>query len=155
MPEIQRPRLTNVLPTLIIAFTVVIFFFIIAAQVIVGITFENDCPRQPFIPTYLIGFICFPMLPFFWNKCSEAGQILSISFYFIWFLVGNVAIYSIYEPNYDEKITSRVLYCNKTLYLFAFWTTNFTYVLFGVILVSFCCCKKQEPYDEEQTKLQT
>lgn len=52
---------------------------------------------------------------------------------------GNVWIYSIYEPNYNKNATSAEPYCDKTLYLFAFWTTTLVYILLGVFLVGSCC----------------
>lgn len=48
-------------------------------------------------------------------------------------------IYSIYEPNYDKNATVVGSYCDKTLYLFAFWTTTLAYILLGLALVGGCC----------------
>ena len=59
-------------------------------------------------------------------------------FQFAWFIAGNVWIYSIYEPNYTDP--SSPYFCNKTLYLFAFWVTNSYYILFGVVLGIVKCC---------------
>ena len=59
-------------------------------------------------------------------------------FQFAWFITGNVWIYSIYEPNYTDP--SSPDFCNKTLYLFAFWVTNSYYILFGVVLGIVKCC---------------
>lgn len=58
-------------------------------------------------------------------------------FLFAWFICGNVWIYTNYEPNYTDP--SSLGYCHKTLYLFAFWATNFAYILHGFVLVCFCC----------------
>lgn len=49
--------------------------------------------------------------------------------------VGNVWIYSIYQPNYNKN-TSVDPYCNKTLYLFAFWTTTLVYILLGNVWIN-------------------
>ena len=54
-------------------------------------------------------------------------------FQLAWFVAGNVWIYSIYEPNYTDPTSPD--FCNKTLYLFAFWVTNSYYIFFGVELV--------------------
>ena len=54
-------------------------------------------------------------------------------FPFAWFVAGNVWIYSNYEPNYTDP--SSPDFCNKKLYLFAFWVTNSYYILYGVELV--------------------
>ena len=55
---------------------------------------------------------------------------------FAWFIAGNVWIYSNYEPNYTDP--SSPDFCNKTLYLFAFWVTNWYYILFGFMLGIMC-----------------
>ncbi len=53
--------------------------------------------------------------------------------------LGNVWIYSIYEPNYNKNTTNVDPYCNKTVYLFAFWTTTLVYILLSLVLLSGCC----------------
>lgn len=58
-------------------------------------------------------------------------------FLFAWFICGNVWIYQNYQPNYDP--TSGSEYCNKTLYLFAFWITTATYILIGTMCFCVCC----------------
>ena len=67
-------------------------------------------------------------------------------FLFAWFIAGNVWIYSNYEPNYTDP--SSPDFCNKTLYLFAFWVTNSYYILFGFVLgitclIVACACQSQ------------
>ena len=54
-------------------------------------------------------------------------------FQLAWFVAGNVWIYSNYEPNYTDPSSPE--FCNKTLYLFAFWVTNSGYIFFGVEIV--------------------
>lgn len=51
--------------------------------------------------------------------------------------VGNVWIFSIYQPNYDPTAADG-LYCNKTLYTFAFWNAVYETVGMGVGLARFC-----------------
>jgi len=48
---------------------------------------------------------------------------------------GSVWVYKEYEPNYDP---SRGKYCNRTLYLFAFWLITSVYIVLGVITVCLC-----------------
>lgn len=62
-------------------------------------------------------------------------------------------IYSIYEPNYNKNTTKADPYCNKTLYLFAFWSNNLTYILLGVLLLSYCCRKQREADDDNTRRL--
>ncbi|XP_069375308.1 transmembrane protein 272 [Paralichthys olivaceus] len=126
------------------------------AQIAIGSVYLDDCPVQPYIPIYLIvsgvfGLMlallsCLPCtqqptdgstnplsrLCVLWNSMTSC-------FLFCWFIAGNVWIYSIYEPEYTNNSTNVDHYCNKTLYLFAFWITNLVYILFGLILVCGCC----------------
>ncbi|XP_074479861.1 transmembrane protein 272-like isoform X2 [Sebastes fasciatus] len=116
--------------------------------VIIGAMYQHDCPRQPYIPIYLLvmGIVSLvlnvlsilPCCANFGNQSKAWGCLVSL-FFFCWFIAGNVWIYSIYEPNYNNTISSMDTYCNKTLYLFAFWTTNLFYILLGFVLFSSCC----------------
>ena len=56
-------------------------------------------------------------------------------FMLAWFICGNVWIYSNYEPSYEKGGSQ---YCDKTLYLFAFWITTATYILLGTLCVCVC-----------------
>ena len=44
-------------------------------------------------------------------------------------------VYKEYEPNYDPALGK---YCNKTLYLFAFWLITSVYIGLGVITAGLC-----------------
>ncbi|KAJ3585631.1 hypothetical protein NHX12_014350 [Muraenolepis orangiensis] len=113
----------------------------------------KECPRQPYIPIYLVVAGVFElMLGLLSNahrqKDAPSTQLknicvvwnsLTLLFIFCWFIAGNVWIYSIYEPNYNQTTTATDPYCNKTLYLFAFWTTTLVYILLCVFLLISCC----------------
>ncbi|XP_070711102.1 transmembrane protein 272-like [Pempheris klunzingeri] len=126
----------------------VILCILSIAQLAVGAVYQNDCPRQPYIPVYLLVSGAVPLLlgllnilpctAGFGNHCKAWSSLVSL-FFFCWFIAGNVWIYSIYEPNYNKTTTSIDTYCDKTLYLFAFWTTNMTYILLGLMLFCMCC----------------
>ncbi|CAK6952915.1 transmembrane protein 272-like [Scomber scombrus] len=113
-----------------------IMFALSSFQIIIGVVFIHECPRQPFIPIYLCGFGAMFLL-FFYCQCKHntsnivCNCVVAI-FFICWFIAGSVTIFSIYKPSYKKtrKLNS---YCNKTLYLFAFWSTNFLYGLLGVI----------------------
>ncbi|XP_062305514.1 transmembrane protein 272-like [Osmerus eperlanus] len=127
------------------------------AQIAIGAVYLNDCPRQEYIPIYLIVagvfglvlglFSCLPCTqkpadsPH--NPASRACSVwssLTSTFLFCWFICGNVWIYSIYPPNYNQTLTQTDgPYCHRTLYLFAFWSTTLTYILLGVFLLVACC----------------
>ncbi|XP_072232810.1 transmembrane protein 272-like isoform X2 [Leuresthes tenuis] len=121
------------------------------AQISIGAVYLNDCPRQHYIPIYLIvtgvfslALSCFPTAQksddgTINRPCATWNSLIS-SFLFCWFITGNVWIYSIYEPNYNKNTTNVDPYCNKSLYLFAFWTTTLGYILIGVFMVISCCC---------------
>ncbi|KAK1142611.1 transmembrane protein 272-like [Acipenser oxyrinchus oxyrinchus] len=124
------------------------------AQIAIGSLYRNDCPVQPYIPIYLIVSGVF-VLVLDLVSCVPQGQegeegatvchnliktlnSLASLFLFIWFITGNVWIYSIYEPSYDAgSLVTK--YCNKTLYLFAFWSTTVVYIIVGVMLLGGCC----------------
>ncbi|XP_029671371.1 uncharacterized protein LOC115240385 isoform X2 [Formica exsecta] len=52
-----------------------------------------------------------------------------------WFIIGSMWVYKEYEPNYDPALGK---YCNKTLYLFAFWLITSVYICLGVITAGLC-----------------
>ncbi|XP_050931536.1 transmembrane protein 272 [Lates calcarifer] len=135
-----------------IACSQVIMLVLPIAQLIIGAMYLHDCPRQPYIPIYLIvmGVICLvlnwlPTMPCFpcvikYREAWGCFLFLYLIFLSCWFITGNVWIYSIYEPSYNETLTGMDTYCNKTLYLFAFWSTTIFYILLlGFIVLSICC----------------
>ncbi|KAM9335187.1 transmembrane protein 272-like [Symphorus nematophorus] len=126
------------------------------AQIAIGAVHLHHCPRQRYIPIYLIvvgvfGLVlallsCLPCAkkpqdgesnPLS-HVCATWNSLTSL-FLFCWFIAGNVWIYSIYKPNFNKATTDVDPYCDKTLYLFAFWTTTLIYILFGVFLLCGCC----------------
>lgn len=118
-----------------------------------GAKYKNDCPVEKNIPIYLIVGGSFGIFRNLISLCrrgksdnsssSEEGRskpnfLESIidCFLLAWFIAGNVWIYSNYKPSYVEGAAN---YCHKTLYLFAFWLTNTTYILIGVTCLCLCC----------------
>ncbi|KAG7497659.1 hypothetical protein JOB18_002808 [Solea senegalensis] len=126
------------------------------AQIALGVVYLHECPKQDYIPIYLIVLGVFGLMlsllaclpcaqepedgttnPL--SQVCKAWNSLTSLFLSCWFIAGNVWIYSIYQPNYNKTTTDVDPYCNKTLYLFAFWTTTLGYILLGLILVIGCC----------------
>lgn len=117
--------------------------------VFIGCKYEDECPVEPLIPIFLIVAGAFGL---FANCCSggvryqeggqrEEGSVNPLQsvvqlFTFAWFICGNVWIYKNYQPNYADPESAD--YCNKTLYLFAFWATTSYYIIFGLVLTCFC-----------------
>jgi hypothetical protein len=63
---------------------------------------------------------------------------LASMFLFSWFFVGNVWIYSNYtKVQYTNP--NDLYYCNKTVYLFTFWTITVSYIIFGVAFILGIC----------------
>ncbi|XP_019898902.2 transmembrane protein 272-like isoform X3 [Esox lucius] len=142
----------------------VVPFAMLVANIVIGSVYLNDCPRQPYIPIYLIVLGAMGVVPVFSSCCCLISTPDSTSslkvlcnicsglvslFLLCWFICGNVWIYSIYQPNYNKNIPNynqtliNNLYCNRTLYLFAFWSNILAYlILLGlcVVLCCGCCC---------------
>uniref|UniRef100_A0A6Q2Y159 Uncharacterized protein n=1 Tax=Esox lucius TaxID=8010 RepID=A0A6Q2Y159_ESOLU len=119
----------------------------------IGALYLSDCPQQHYIPIYLVVMGAFGLalallsdllcaqdsegrIPNLLSCVRTSWNTLTSLFLFCWFISGNVWIYSIYQPNYNQTIK---LYCNRTLYLFAFWINTLLYILLGVLLVWGCC----------------
>ncbi|XP_034413741.1 transmembrane protein 272-like [Cyclopterus lumpus] len=153
---IRRINSQPPLPTPILSCSKLAFSVISIAQIAMGAVHLDDCPRQHYIPIYLIVagvfglvlsvFSCLPC-----TKAPEDGTFnpltrvcmawnsLTSFFFFCWFIAGNVWIYSIYEPNYNRNTTNVDPYCDRSLYLFAFWTTTLVYILLCLFMVGGCC----------------
>ncbi|XP_051800088.1 transmembrane protein 272-like [Acanthochromis polyacanthus] len=168
---IQRIRNTDKPSPAVQACSKLLFCAMPIAQIAIGAVHLEDCPRQPYIPIYLIvvgvfGLVlsllsCLPCAkkpedgttnPL--NRICTAWNSLTSCFLFCWFITGNVWIYSIYQPNYNRNTTHVEPYCDKTLYLFAFWTTTLVYILLCLFLFGGCCvlfcfflCGRADPDD--------
>lgn len=119
-----------------------------------GAKYKNECPVEDKIPIYLIvaGAVgVFRNLISLGQRAKQSDneqegeekkkrplESILDCFLFVWFICGNVWIYQNYQPKYDDPFNSDE-YCNKTLYLFAFWVTTATYILFGVMCCCLCC----------------
>ncbi|KAJ3585748.1 hypothetical protein NHX12_014467 [Muraenolepis orangiensis] len=143
-------------PTPVLLLSKLMVCVIPIAQIAIGAVYLEECPREPYIPIYLVVVGVFglmlgllsclpcahqqkdaPSTPL--SRICVTWNSLTSLFIFCWFIAGNVWIYSIYEPNYNQTTTATDPYCNKTLYLFAFWTTTLLYILLCVFLFGGCC----------------
>ncbi|XP_043539418.1 transmembrane protein 272-like isoform X1 [Chiloscyllium plagiosum] len=118
----------------------------------IGSIYLGSCTKQYLIPIYLIVtgscsllFLIISSIPQtsnesdILNKFSRFCKHFESLFSFIWLITGSVWIYSIYQPDYIDKASPN--YCDKTLYLFAFWITTAVYIILGLMmLVGFCVC---------------
>ncbi|XP_076867355.1 transmembrane protein 272-like [Brachyhypopomus gauderio] len=150
---LQNIRMTAVLSVPVLILSKLLAIALPIAEVVIGVQYLEKCPRQPNIPIYLLvsGVFSLVLALLSCLPCARKDEDCSMCslsclctawnslvgfFLFIWFISGNVWVYSIYPPNYN---TSVVDYCAKTVYLFAFWTINVVYILLGILLVGGCC----------------
>ncbi|XP_067412923.1 transmembrane protein 272-like [Emydura macquarii macquarii] len=121
------------------------------ASIVIGALYLGQCPRQYLVPYYLLVggsasllFLLLTCLP-----CGDGTAPTQLSpgargwraafllFLFSWFIAGNVWVYSIYPPNYGDP--KALDFCNRLLYLFAFWTITLVYVALGIALLATLC----------------
>lgn len=141
------------------------------AHIAIGAVHLDDCPRKPYIPIYLVVMGVFGLMlsllsclpcteakegqtPSTLNRVCTGWNSLVSLFITCWFICGNVWVYRIYEPIYEKNATTLLIYCNKTVYLYAFWTITLVYILIGAALVGGCCvlfcfflCGRADPDD--------
>lgn len=129
---------------------VLIYFCIIPILMIYfGAAYFNECPAQKNLPIFLIvGGITTIIktiidILFRFKKGFEKERkrftvpfiILQI-FLFAWFVIGCIWIYQMFQPVYDDKFHPE--YCNRTLYLFSFWTINSIFIVVCVYICFIC-----------------
>uniref|UniRef100_A0A3B4FIJ0 Uncharacterized protein n=1 Tax=Pundamilia nyererei TaxID=303518 RepID=A0A3B4FIJ0_9CICH len=129
------------------------------------------CPRQHYIPIYLIvlglSSLLFVLLSCFpcakepeegtsnpLSTIYKAWNLLAMFFVFCWFIAGELKSQGsdLFLPNYDKNTTNVDPYCNKTLYLFAFWINTLVNISVGFIflgvflfLLGFCLYRGANP----------
>nr|XP_042903306.1 transmembrane protein 272 [Parasteatoda tepidariorum] len=122
------------------------------AMLIIGSIYVKDCNIQPNIPVYLIVSGVFGTLQHFiavWTKyipkdsqgamrvyrayCKVIDCTLEI-FLIIWFVLGCIWVYGV-PAEIDFHDTYKDEYCNKTVYYFAFWILNLSFILLLLLVV--------------------
>ncbi|KAJ9576261.1 hypothetical protein L9F63_006860, partial [Diploptera punctata] len=133
--------------TVILGVTIVIPI----CMIVIGAIYLYDCPQGEYIPIYLLvggGFGVLKQLLHLSARVrhreeeqeeerirQSPTQTLINCFMLGWFIIGSVWVYKEYEPNYDPK---KGTYCNRTLYLFAFWLITSVYIVLGIITMCLC-----------------
>ncbi|KAG5852359.1 hypothetical protein ANANG_G00061560 [Anguilla anguilla] len=132
----------------------------------VGVKTIDDCPAQPMIPLYLlvggiVGSLKVMLLlydiarmrslisksvvigdddedEYPWRQNSHRYQVHMVlsAFLFIWFILGNYWVFSVYVPNFIPPFHRPHEYCRKSLYVFAV----FVLALSHSVLVLLLCC---------------
>ena len=137
--------------TVLLGFTVLIPL----TMVFIGASHVDDCPAEN-IPTFLLvgGLVwVFKNLLNFWSTCRRTSESPEVEadiqarhrkyesfvncFLFGWFIAGCVLVYRIYPPNYSD--TNSPFYCNRTVYMYAFWLVTSTFIIFGLFIGCICC----------------
>ncbi|XP_073764432.1 transmembrane protein 272-like [Danio rerio] len=149
---VKSPPITSIACLVI---TKLLFLALPIAQIAIGAVYLQECPQQSYIPVYVLVtgvfsvflalLTCLPCSKepeeggnrAFGMACNVWNALVS-TFLVCWVITGSVWIYSIYPPNYNTTVAG-VPYCDKTLYLFAFWTTTLGYILIGLALLIGCC----------------
>ena len=132
-----------------------LYFITFEIFCLLGVEYKghDNCPVEPKISIYLIVLGSFGILRNLiglWNqgkkKLSDDGseeerdvkkttcESLIDCFLLAWFICGNVWVYRNYE--FVCWDSSKSNYCNKTLYLYAFWLNTSAYIFMGLS----CCC---------------
>ncbi|XP_029177460.1 uncharacterized protein LOC114945394 [Nylanderia fulva] len=133
--------------TIILGVTIVVPI----CMMVIGGLYLYDCPQGEYIPVYLLvggGFGVFKQLLTLSARVRQRQeerdeerirqsptQTLINCFMLGWFIIGSMWVYKEYEPNYDPALGK---YCNKTLYLFAFWLITSVYICLGIITAGLC-----------------
>ncbi|XP_077597742.1 transmembrane protein 272 [Stigmatopora nigra] len=138
-------------PTPVLIAAKVLLCIVPIAHIVVGAVHLSDCPRQSYIPIYLVVVgvflvllvlsVCLPCAKRAkegppnptCHYCLGWNSLLSLIL-LCWFVAGNIWIYSIYKPNYWKNASDVGSYCHKEVYLFAFWTTTLVYILMALFV---------------------
>ncbi len=78
------------------------------------------------------------------GEANKSGLLLNCliqligMFILCWFIVGNYFVYSVDSQVQYDPLVNPSTYCDKLVYLFAFWSITVTWILIG--LSCFCCC---------------
>ncbi|XP_044282724.1 transmembrane protein 272-like [Varanus komodoensis] len=127
----------------------VLFAALPVAGIAIGATYLGQCPRQPLLPVYLVvlGSVVLLLLLLSCTPCEDGtGQPSAcarccqgscILFLFCWFIAGNVWIYPIYPPDYEDPGHPR--FCQQVLFLFAFGITTMVHATLAVVLLLTLC----------------
>jgi hypothetical protein len=127
-------------------------------QIIVGVFNKENCQVQTMIPVWLIvmgaGSLIIAFIKIIGNiimlikkrSNAEAQEPVLLNcfsfcgtiFLLVWFILGNVWVYSKWNTVRYDKYLDPNNYCDKITYLLAFWSITISYVF--IALACACCC---------------
>ncbi|XP_077269527.1 uncharacterized protein LOC143901266 isoform X1 [Temnothorax americanus] len=147
---------------------------------IFGVQFIKDCPKEPYIPVYMLIGGVLGAVRMFWALYSQLRsrrpevlsvpavrphvspmKLLSIAlscFLVAWFVLGHYWILHIMWPEYELSLYAPNRWCHKTLYIFSLVHLCVAYAVLFVILIvavglAFCRileCPLPERYNKRQ-----
>jgi len=123
----------------------------------------GECPKEPKIPIYhIVGgcFLVLKLLSLLWHhlrsrrderlvelyvtdgyttyvitsRSSKFSHCMLSLFLFIWFILGNIWVFRIWQPNYEQLLHEPSNWCDKTLYFFTAIQIFTCYGIAGLIL---------------------
>ncbi|XP_063412961.1 transmembrane protein 272-like [Mytilus trossulus] len=153
--DFARKSIGIVCNSVIATVLLVVSLAVPVAAIVIGGLYLNDCPKQKYIPIYLIVFGAFSIVKAvsslvdnFRARKNEGEQEESKPksacdgiigcFLFAWFIAGNVWVYSTYKKFSTDELSEE--YCQPTLFYFSFWLITGTYIIMGLFFLLCCGC---------------
>ncbi|XP_054246311.1 transmembrane protein 272 [Indicator indicator] len=163
-------------------FGLLAFLALPLSMTFIGMKFLEDCPVQPLIPLYLLvggvtGSLKVTLLlydstrmrqllsksvviddddddEYPWRQNAHKYYIhLTLSlFLFLWFILGNYWVFSVYLPNFIPPFHQPQDYCDKTLYIFAVGVLIISHTVLFLLVFCSCCiyCFSRQRHSSEE-----
>lgn len=151
----------------------VVFLAVPIAAIVIGGLYLHDCPKQKYIPIYLIVFGAFSIVKALSslvdncrarnndgeqeeNKPKGSCDVIIGCFLSVWFMPGSVWVYTTYKHFSTDESSDE--YCQPTLFYFSFWLIIGQYIVIGLLsllcclcCISMLCCSDKKPSYESLT----
>ncbi|CAG2247731.1 unnamed protein product [Mytilus edulis] len=150
--DFARKSIGIVCNSVIATVFLVVFLAVPIAAIVIGGLYLHDCPKQKYIPIYLIVFGAFAIvkaLLSLGDKCrasNNAGEQEESK------PKGNYWVYTTYKHFSTDESSDE--YCQPTLFYFSFWLITGTHIVTGLIILLCCgccismvCCSNKPSYD--------
>ncbi|KAL8610076.1 hypothetical protein ACOMHN_045473 [Nucella lapillus] len=132
---------------------------------VAGSSYLHECPREPRLSIYLqVGgaFGCLLLILLLWQQrrwrkakdlndddddvddgvmtrsCRFTCHMVTL-FELAWFIMGNVWLWGMGTPNFQQPLHEPLNWCHRDLYLFTFYHLLAMYALLGIVLMG-CAC---------------
>ncbi|GAB6026902.1 hypothetical protein CHUAL_013547 [Chamberlinius hualienensis] len=117
-------------------------WFISISMIVMGIVHIGNCPKQRYIPLFLVvggSLTMFSTVAVYFSRFHDLHRCLVAicnaiySVTFSWYFLGCLIIYGLYIPEVDGFDINN--YCHRDVYLFSFWLLNAFFILCGGYLL--------------------